>query len=391
MRPLHGYAEPVIARSPPSGTHKHVVATVRKKLPVDAFHIVGDSRIVHGSEIIVCLDIHNVHHVLAYAVSQRVGRAQQASVVRYAGKVFVEHLLGVDDGPYLQKIELARAVVVDVARELDLHRTLHALRTILHRHLQKLRQREHTLLKHTAERYYLTSAVVYTVAYHLVVRVVGRRYEAERLVFVSLLHLQFQNIETVVHLEVVAHMRGVESVELGLCLAQRRLHLARLQHLIGMIGRHAQRLSAVHDVFSESQRERGNSVLSLLVAYGIVVERAQHTAEVGIITVVVLLANHLLKYHSHLFLVDDIARGGHVSLRVTVIHGRIDTLDGACQHLEHGILVLHIRYHVRGINACEGLVVCVLEERARPYCDGTLHRIEEYKEVVDERFRQFRT
>ena len=50
-------------------------------------------------------------------------------------------------------------------------------------------------------------------------------------------------------------MRHVKRIELRLRLPQGYLHLTRLQHLIGMIRRDTQRLSAVNDIFSESQGE----------------------------------------------------------------------------------------------------------------------------------------
>ena len=72
-------------------------------------------------------------------------------------------------------------------------------------------------------------------------------------------------------------MAHVEGIEAGLRFTKGRFHLRSLQHLMGMIGRHPQRLSAIHDILSQSEGKRGNTLFSLLVANGIVVERAQHT------------------------------------------------------------------------------------------------------------------
>ena len=104
-----------------------------------------------------------------------------------------------------------------------------------------------------------------------------------------------------------------------------------------------------------------------------------------------LLAHHLLQYHRHLLLVDDVARGGHIRLRVAIIHRRIHTLDGTRQHLQHGILVLQIRNHIRGIYSGERLIMSVLEERRRADCHRTLRGFEEREEVGDERVGQLRT
>ena len=45
-------------------------------------------------------------------------------------------------------------------------------------------------------------------------------------------------------------MSGIEGIETCLCFAQRRLQFAGLQHLVGVIGREAERHATVHDVFT---------------------------------------------------------------------------------------------------------------------------------------------
>ena len=55
--------------------------------------------------------------------------AQEALLVGDGLEVFVEHLLGIDDGADLQEIELAGTVVVEVAGKLDLHGALHLVGT----------------------------------------------------------------------------------------------------------------------------------------------------------------------------------------------------------------------------------------------------------------------
>ena len=87
-----------------------------------------------------------------------------------------------------------------------------------------------------------------------------------------------------------------------------------------MVGADAQGLPAIDYVFAKSEGEACYAFFGLLVAYGVVVDGAQHAAEVGIVAVGVLSAYHFLQYDGHLLLVDDVARGSHVGLRVFVIH-----------------------------------------------------------------------
>ena len=247
-------------------------------------------------------------------MSQRVVRAQQAAVVGNERQVLVEHLLGVHDGPYLKEVELAGAVVVDVAGQLYFHRTLHALGTVFHGHLKKLGQGEHAVLKHSAKRNDFPPAFIVPVANDLVGGVVGAADIPQRPVLVGLPHAQVLDVETVVNLEVAAHVRHVEGVEARLRFLQCQVHFAHLQYLVGMVGRHAQRLPAVHDVFSQSQRQACHAFLGRFALQGVIVERAEHAADVGIVLVAVLFSHHFLQYHGHFLLVDDVARGGHVSL-----------------------------------------------------------------------------
>ena len=68
-----------------------------------------------------------------------------------------------------------------------------------------------------------------------------------------------------------------------------------------------------------------------------------------------------MQYDSHLLLVDDVARGSHVGLRVLIVDRSIDTLDGTRQHLEHGIFVVEIRNHIGGVDTSKRLVVSIFE------------------------------
>ena len=68
-------------------------------------------------------------------MAQRVVGAQQTCLIGHGSHIFIEHLLRVDDGTDLQEVELARAVVVEVAGKLDLHGAAHALGAVAHGHL----------------------------------------------------------------------------------------------------------------------------------------------------------------------------------------------------------------------------------------------------------------
>ena len=183
-------------------------------------------------------------------MAQRIVRPQQAALVGQLRQVFLQHLLRVDDGAYLQQVELARPVVVDVAGQLYFHRPLHAFSSELHRHLQQLGERKDPMLEHAAKRNHLAAAFVVAVADHLVGGIEGAGDVAQRAVLVGFLHTEVEDVETVVHLELVADVIHVERIETRLRLLQRNVHLAHLHHLVGMIGTHAQRLSAVNDVLA---------------------------------------------------------------------------------------------------------------------------------------------
>ena len=76
------------------------------------------------------------------------------------------------------------------------------------------------------------SAGIKPVADNLVVRVVGGGYVVQCSVL-SLLDVQFQQVEAVVDGEVVTGIAQVEGIEAGLSLFEGNLHFAGLQHLVG--------------------------------------------------------------------------------------------------------------------------------------------------------------
>ena len=115
-------------------------------------------------------------------------------------------------------------------------------------------------------------------------------------------------------------MTHVQRIESRLGISQGRLHLRCLEHLRGMIGRDAQRLSAIYDILAQSDGERGDTLLCRLLADGVIVQRTEHTRETGIIEITIAFTHHLLQDHRHLLLVDHVLRGEHIGLRILIIH-----------------------------------------------------------------------
>ncbi len=266
-------------------------------------------------------------------MSQRVVGAQQTIAVRYRLHILVEHLLGIHYRTNLEQIELAGLVGVDIAGELDFHRATHRLASKLHRHLKNLRQWDDIMLEHTGKGNHLASILIYAVVQYLVVGIECGGDVVERAIGYGILHLHLEDVESIVHLKVLAHVLHVEGIELGLRLAQRLVHLGSLEHLVRMIRTNSQGLTSIHDILAQSERQTSDTLLCRLVAYRIIIERTKHTTHVRVEMVAIGLANHLLKDDRHLFLVDDVASGSHVSLGIAIEHRGIDALDGTSQHL----------------------------------------------------------
>ena len=292
MWPFYGYAQPKIARTPTSWSYENVVAVGAKKATVDAFHIFGHAIVVGSREVIIVFNIHHIGYIVAYAMPQRVVRAQQAMLVGNGGNVFVEHLLRVYDGTDLQEVKFARAIGVYVAGKFYFHGSLHGLFAIAHGHLHDLRKRESVVPEHTAEGDKFASAIVKAIANDAVVRVVCGGDKVQRMVSFGLLYTQFQHVKAIVYGKVGVEMLGVESVELRLRVAQSRFHLACLQHLVGVIRTNAECLTAIHNVFSQSKGKVGNAVFGSFVANRVIVDGTKHAADVGVESSVVVFTHH---------------------------------------------------------------------------------------------------
>ena len=97
-----------------------------------------------------------------------------------------------------------------------------------------------------------------------------------------------------------------------------------------------------------------------------------------------LLADDFLQDDAHLLLIDDIGRGCHVSLRVAIVDAGINGFDGIGEHVQLLVFIRHMRNHIGGVDAGEGLVVAVLEQRTGTDSDWCLHDVEEGHEVANE-------
>ena len=390
MRPLDRYAQVMITRSPAARTYQHIILAICQELAVDALDIIGYIEIVHRRELVIVLHIHHIGDILADAMAQGVVGTEQTVGIRYRPDILVEHLLGIHDRTDLEEIEIAGLVGMDIASKLNLHRSAHRLGTALHRHLHEFRQGYHIVLEHSGKGDELAAGFIHTVVDDLIVRVEGRGDVVETQVFYRILHAELEDIESVIHLEVIAHVLHVEGVELGLGIAQRHLCLGSLQHLMRMIRTDAEGLTAIHDILTQSEGKTGYTLLCLLIADRIIVERTEHATHRRIIAGAVVLAHHLLQDNRHLLLVDDVAGGCHVCLGIAIEYRGIHALDGTGEHLEHLILIVEIRNHIGGIDAGERLIVGIFEQRTGTDGDRTLRCLEEGEEVGYQRIGQLR-
>ena len=315
-------------------------------------------------------------------------RTYQRLLVGNLRQVFVEHHLIVHHRTYLQQIEHPRTVGIQLHGKFYLHLAAHALTPKFQNQPQKLRKGKHPLLQHAAEGDEFTSSVVNTVANHHVVRVVRGSNELQRTVLFGFLDRKFQQVETVVHPEILLHGFHFEGIKPRLRLAQGYFHLARLQHLVGMGRTDAQVHAAVHDVFPQPECKVYRAVFGLFVPDGVVVHRTGHTGDVRVETVTVTVSGHFLKNHRHFFLVDDVARGRHIRLAVAVEHRSVYPLDGIAQHLQPHVTTLHVRYHIGGVYPGKRLVMGIFEQGRGTDGYGLAHDIEIGLQVADQAFGQ---
>ena len=291
----------------------------------------------------------------------------------------------------MQHIECARLRLgIEVHRKFNLNRPPHLTLPVFLDKLQNTCQREHIVLENVGESDQLPSARIKSVAYHHVIRIISGSDEIERSVSLRILHMQLEQVESVVEREILPHILQVKRIEPCLRFTQGYLHLACLQHLRRMIRTNAQSQSAVNDVFSQTESQAYDSFFGQFIVDGIIIDGTCHPRNSRIITVAVLRPYHLLQNDCHFLLIDDIAGCLHVGLAVLIIYRSIYSLDGVAQHAKHLILVVQIRNHVRRVDAGKGLVVRIFKQTGRTDGYRRLHRIEKREEILHKPVGQLR-
>ena len=81
------------------------------------------------------------------------------------------------------------------------------------------------MLEYTGKGNQLSSRLIHAIIDDLIVWVESRGNIGKTLVFYRILHTEFEDIEAIIHLEILTHMLHVESIELGLGITQSHLHL----------------------------------------------------------------------------------------------------------------------------------------------------------------------
>ena len=158
-------------------------------------------------------------------MSQRIVGTEQTICIWYRLHILIKHLLSIHYRTNLEKIELTGFIIIDIACKLDFHRTAHRLGSRFHRHLHQLRQWYHAMLEYTGKGNQLSSRFIHAIIDDLIVWVESRGDIGKTLVFYRILHTELEDIEAIIHLEILTHMLHVESIELGLGITQSHLHL----------------------------------------------------------------------------------------------------------------------------------------------------------------------
>ena len=279
---------------------------------------------------------------------QDTGRAQDGLLIGNGRQVLVHHLLVVHDRPDLQQVEgrLLRIRLVDIDRELDLNRASHLRLTDLQQLIERLRQRKDIVLKDIHERENLPPTRIIAIPDDLVVRIIRRDNIFKRTLLFRVLQAEADEVKGVVYGEILRRVLQVQRVKTGLRLFQGKIHRTHLQNTVWMSGRETQRQATIYDIFTQAQRDIGDSILRLLIADRVEIQRTGHTRDRRIEMILVAVAHHLLQDNSHLLLVDQIGGRRHISLTVTIEHRSIDRLDRVAHYPQHLILLLDLRHHI---------------------------------------------
>ena len=81
-------------------------------------------------------------------------------------------------------------------------------------------------------------------------------------------------------------------------------------------------------------------------------------------------------------MVYDVARGLHIGFGVFEKDRGINAFDSIAEHMEHAVSVVEKGHHVGVVNAGEGLIVAVFEQRTGADGNGTAGGFDEGEDVA---------
>ena len=122
------------------------------------------------------------------------------------------------------------------------------------------------MLQDIDERQDFPSAGIITVADNLIVRIVSRNNIFQGTVCVGLLQAQARQVERVVDRKLFRQVLQVERIKTGLRFPKGEIHRTHLQDIVRVTRGETQCLSAIHDIFTQSEGDIGNAIFRLLVA-----------------------------------------------------------------------------------------------------------------------------
>ena len=389
MRPFDRYPQPRIAAAPPAGPYQHIMLPFIQETAVQLLYIISNQLVI-GSRIAFRLHVDHIADIFHNTMSQGIFTLQQQLVIRYLGKIFIKSGLHINHRTNLKQIEdTALGTRIEVNSKLNLYRTPHFCLSVLLGKLKNACQRKDIMLKDIGKSNQLTAARIDSVTDHHIIRIVGGSNIIEGTVIFGILYGKLQEIKSVIKREVMSVVLQVKRIETGLRFAQGYFHFTGLKHLVRMIRTDTQSQSAVNDILAESQCQTDGTFFSRFVIDRIIVDGTGHSRYGRIITVAILGSDYLLQNNGHLFLVDDVTGGLHVSLAVTIINRSIHTFYRITQHTEHFIFVFQIRNHIGGIDTGKRLVMRILKKTGRTDGYRSFHHIEESKEVFHQTVGKF--
>ena len=171
------------------------------------------------------------------------------------------------------------------------------------------------------------SGVIYAIADHVILEIVGGRHHFERIVGFGFFHRKVQQINTVVGANFEMLAGQVEGIKGVLCFTQSHIGGGELQQLLGVSGRKPQRVTAINNIFTQSESHVGDAFVGQLGSNRIKINGSCHARNGRIKSVAIPRPAHLLQHDAHLLFVDDVERGRHVGAAIMVICRGINALN----------------------------------------------------------------